>query len=297
MAKEPTRFFGLVNFNKHQNFRGKRAHWMKLSLDFFDDPVIVGLPDSQRLAFIGVLILCAKRSNRVPFDPTYIKKRCSLRVTPDLDLFLSQGLIAITQAESGAELFPRGEERREEEEKRTPPPPANDAGATETRPAFGVLLDEAACPACKNRGTIRRASGGRGYFCGDKLGGCGQTYDLLEPSILNQLTPRARKAIEDRVDAQAAAMPRAPPPPPPDPAIAAAEEDAWNSVPTLVDEFLAWYAENPEAGETFGRRGYHGQAFGGWPRGRDLPPGPKDAVLKGALKKLKAAPEGARRVG
>ena len=110
-----TRFFGAVNFTKYQNFRGKRAHWMKLSLDFFDDPVVLSLPDSQRLAFIAVLILCGKRSNRVPFSSTYIKKRCSLRVTPDLDLFLAHGLIEITCPDVKAEVFPRGEESREEE--------------------------------------------------------------------------------------------------------------------------------------------------------------------------------------
>lgn len=113
------RFFRLTNWDKHQNFRGKRAHWMKLSLDFFDDPTIVGLPDSQRLAFIGVMVLCGKRGNCVPFDATYIKKRCSLRVTPDLELFMSEGLIEFTQAECGAKTFPRVEERRVEEKERT----------------------------------------------------------------------------------------------------------------------------------------------------------------------------------
>lgn len=132
MKQEP-RYFRLTNWDKHQNFRGKRAHWMKLSLDFFDDPIIVGLPDSQRLAFIGVMILCGKRGNCVPFDATYIKKRCSLRVTPDLDLFLAQGLIEITQAVSGAKPFPRYvEESRGEksingsgaDDAPAPPPPA-----------------------------------------------------------------------------------------------------------------------------------------------------------------------------
>ena len=114
-AKSDERFFGAVNFTKYQNFRGKKAHWMKLSLDFFDDPVVLALPDSQRLAFIAVLILCGKRANRVPFSPTYIKKRCSLRVTPDLDLFLAQGLIEITCTQAEADPFPRGEEIRGEE--------------------------------------------------------------------------------------------------------------------------------------------------------------------------------------
>lgn len=86
-------------------------------------------------------------------------------------------------------------------------------------------------------------------------------------------------------------------PPRPEADLQAEETASWDAVPALVDEFMAWYTENPEAGETLGRRGYHGQAFGGWPRGRDLPPGPKDAVLKGALKKLKEAPTGARRAG
>jgi len=288
------RFFRLVNFDKYQNFRGKRAHWMKLSLDFFDDPVIVGLPDSQRLAFIGVLILCAKRANRVPFDATYIKKRCSLRVTPDLELFMSHGLIEFTKAESGAEAFPRVEESRGEERREEPPqPPAAAVGPVVEPPAglvspppptFGVLLDEARCPGCENRATVRMAANGRGYFCGTKLGGCGQNFDILEPAILDQLTERAREAILRRA---------APPPPRPVPTsqdrTPTPEETAlFDKRHKLADEFVAWYQANPDAGSFEGRPMW-GAAFGLWPRGKELPLWVSSAVFKVATALLTAA--------
>lgn len=100
---------------------------MKLSLDFFDDPVIVGLPDSQRLAFIGVMVLCGKRGNCVQYDPSYVRKRCGLRVAPDLELFMREGLIEFTQAVCGAEPFPRveesrGDKSRERTEEQSSPP-------------------------------------------------------------------------------------------------------------------------------------------------------------------------------
>jgi len=280
------RFFRLVNFDKYQNFRGKRAHWMKLSLDFFDDPVIVGLPDSQRLAFIGVLILCAKRANRVPFDATYIKKRCSLRTTPDLNLFMGHGLIEFTQAVCGAEVVPRGEERREEERREEPPqPPAGEVEAEPPagevpppRPAFGVLLDEARCPGCDNRGTVRMAGGGRGFFCGTKLGGCGQTFDIAEPMVLEQLTPRAKEAILKRLGP--VAKPTALPPPEPRDT---AGDELHAKRHELAEEFLAWYRRNPLAGIYEGRAGMHGVAFGAWPKAASLPAPVADVVRKEAL--------------
>lgn len=126
------RYFRVRNWDKYQNFRGNRAHWLKLSLDFFDDPVIVSLPDSQRLAFIGVLILCGKRMNRVAYDPSYVRKRCSLRVTPDLDLFMAHGLIEMDCTSNGAP--PALEEIREEKRREETTDPVASAPVPEPPP-------------------------------------------------------------------------------------------------------------------------------------------------------------------
>lgn len=119
MAPETPLYFRAKNWEKHQDRGVRNPHWLKLSLGFFDDPAIHSLTGVQQLAFIAVLILCGKRCNRVPFDATYIKKRCSLRVTPDLDSFMALGLIEPILSDA-AVLSPleekRGEERRRETE-------------------------------------------------------------------------------------------------------------------------------------------------------------------------------------
>jgi hypothetical protein len=174
----------------------------------------------------------------------------------------------------------------------TPPHPPANGGGSETRPAFGLFLEEASCPACRNRGSLRNAARGMGFFCGTRTGGCGQTFDLAEPSVLSQLTPRARDAIERRLAAQveAAGAPRpAPAPKEPDPEQVAAERAAWREIPTYVEAFLRWYGENPEAGEVHGRRGMHGVAFGHWPGRKDLSEAVRDEVRRVAVERLEKA--------
>lgn len=154
---------------------------------------------------------------------------------------------------------------------------------TADEPAFGVMLDEAACPACRFRGALRNAKSGGGYFCGTRLHGCGQNFDIEEPSILAQLTPRAREAIQRRADLMRG--PRTAPAP--SPAEAVANEPAWDNVPALVDAFVAWVGENPEAATTNGRGGMYGVAFSAWAKGKGLPVDVAAAVSRDGQARLR----------
>lgn len=107
--------FSIQKWDKWQSFRGGRGGWLKLSIDFFDDPKIHSMPDSQRLAFISIMILAAKLGNRVPWDPRYVRRRSGSRIDPDLALFMAQGLIACECTTSCPEKV-RGEEKEEKEE-------------------------------------------------------------------------------------------------------------------------------------------------------------------------------------
>lgn len=186
--------------------------------------------------------------------------------------------------------------RTPDQEQNPPYPPPDAGGEVESpsgevsRPAYGRLLEETNCPACDNRGTIRGASAGRGYFCGTKLGGCGQSFDLAEPLILDQLTPRAREAILRRLgsDQKSKAIP---PPPKVDPAVVAAENELYAKRHDLASEFLAWYRLHPLAGIFEGRAGMHSVAFGAWPRSTSLPSSLADVVRKEAMVLLEKAPE------
>jgi hypothetical protein len=131
-------YFGAAKWEKHQDRHVRKPDWIKLSLGFFEDDVVSEMPDTQRLAFVAVLVLCGKRGNRVRFDGTYIRKQCNLRTTPDLALFMAQGLIehVCCKPEAGVLLDEkRGDEKRGDEStegaaapvllsERTPSPPS-----------------------------------------------------------------------------------------------------------------------------------------------------------------------------
>lgn len=65
-----------------------------------------------------------------------------------------------------------------------------------------------------------------------------------------------------------------------------AEAREWSRTDEHVTAFLAWYHENPEAGELGGKRGMHSVAFGHWPGGKDLPETVRDAVRRAAMERL-----------
>lgn len=73
--------------------------------------------------------------------------------------------------------------------------PADDEGAS----AEPSTDDGFRCPDCRNRGTLRRGSGGTSWFCGQRVGGCGAQFKLDDPAILRQLTPNAQQGIRERV--------------------------------------------------------------------------------------------------
>lgn len=138
---EPT-YFGLSELGKRifgweRKVDGKKAHWMKLPLDFFEDDIVLNLPDSQKLVLIGVGILCLRRNNRVRFHKGFVRKMLNSRVYPDLDLFLECALIEHEGTEK------RGEEKRREESKSIEPTyePPEDVKAETAIKAGTVTLE------------------------------------------------------------------------------------------------------------------------------------------------------------
>lgn len=62
------------------------------------------------------------------------------------------------------------------------------------------MLEELRCPDCGKPGTLRRQRDGEGWFCGTRLGGCAAMFELTEPAIIRQLSPRAQESIRARVE-------------------------------------------------------------------------------------------------
>jgi hypothetical protein len=126
------RFFGLTElgrklFGFEKAVDGRRAHWMKLPLDWFSDPVVVTLNGTQQLVLLGLAMLCLKRNNSVPFSPKSVRLALNLSRNPDLAFYVDQGFIELDSASRASDPM-RGEEREEKrgEERDVPayvPPP------------------------------------------------------------------------------------------------------------------------------------------------------------------------------
>jgi hypothetical protein len=119
------RYFGLTAMGKklfgwERAVDGRRAHWMKLPLDWFSDPVVVTLNGTQQMVLLGLAMLCVKRDNSVPFSPRSIRLSLNLSRNPDLAFFMDQGFIELDSTSSASDPM-RGEEREEIEERERNP--------------------------------------------------------------------------------------------------------------------------------------------------------------------------------
>lgn len=121
LTEKGRRLFGLK-----EGMRGRRMTWGQIPLDLFNDPDFLELPDSQKLPFIGVGLLCVRRDNLVLFSADSLRKSINLRVKPDLSLYMDEGLIEFDSASLQGHLL----EKKEREEKRDTPLPPKGARPT-----------------------------------------------------------------------------------------------------------------------------------------------------------------------
>lgn len=86
-------YFGVKNLEKYQHYKDRDPKWVKLYYSILDDEAFIFLSEVDRCRYMTCLVLASRTNNKIPSDPTYLKKVMRLDKNPDLSPLLSCGLL------------------------------------------------------------------------------------------------------------------------------------------------------------------------------------------------------------
>jgi len=97
-----SRYFRVVNFEKHQHYKHRRPAWIKLHGSVLCDFEFGKLPDEAKAHVILIWVLASKVDNRIPFDPQWVGNQIQAKGNVDLQLLLSAGFIKLCRGGASA---------------------------------------------------------------------------------------------------------------------------------------------------------------------------------------------------
>jgi hypothetical protein len=122
------RWFKITNLERYQHYSHRSPPWIKLHQSFIDDYDMCRLGDAGRFHFAACLLLASRSDNRLPWDSSWIQRKLTSDVAPNLELWLQVGLITelledasialATCGSSNDSVLERVEKRRERVEKK-----------------------------------------------------------------------------------------------------------------------------------------------------------------------------------
>lgn len=86
-------YLGVKNLEKYQHYKDRDPKWIKLYYSILDDEAFIFLDEVDRCRYMTCLVLASRTNNKIPSDPTYLKKVMRLDRAPDLSRLLSCGLL------------------------------------------------------------------------------------------------------------------------------------------------------------------------------------------------------------
>lgn len=86
-------YLGVKNLDKYQHYKDRDPKWIKLYYSILDDEAFIFLDEIDRCRYMTCLILASRTNNKIPADPSYLKKVMRLDKNPDLSRLISSGLL------------------------------------------------------------------------------------------------------------------------------------------------------------------------------------------------------------
>ena len=89
-------YLSIENWDKWQSYRQDRGQppWIKVHRRLLRSVRWTELTDSQRGQLVSMWMLAADKNGRIPDNPAFIKRVCSLSATPDLQVFVDMGFMS-----------------------------------------------------------------------------------------------------------------------------------------------------------------------------------------------------------
>lgn len=87
------KYFSVRDFDKLQHYKDRALIWIKLHLELLDDYEFQQLPDETKYHLIGLMLLAARRGNRLPNDHTYLSRQIGANTSINLKTLLQKGFL------------------------------------------------------------------------------------------------------------------------------------------------------------------------------------------------------------
>jgi hypothetical protein len=123
------RYLRVVNWERFQHYKKPYPTWIKLYHRLLDDEDFEDLGELNQCHFMKILMLAAKRNNRIRYDLKWIKRKIGAKSIPNVALLLSRNWLEIidgipNQSRGSIDKpLESGRDREETEKSRVRPPP------------------------------------------------------------------------------------------------------------------------------------------------------------------------------
>ncbi len=95
MAEQNQKFIRIVNWDRFQHYKDRNPPWIKLHRELLTSRTWATSDDASRVLAIALMMLAAATGNKIPLDPTYIRRVAYLNQDPDLSGLLATEFIEI----------------------------------------------------------------------------------------------------------------------------------------------------------------------------------------------------------
>src|SRR5215467_3046498 len=102
------RFIRVVNWGKFQHYKDRNPPWVKLHRELLTSQTWVSLDDAGRVLAIACMLLAAATDNKIPADPSYIRRVAYLNQLPDLSVLLATGFVEFIDGSAASTVLANG---------------------------------------------------------------------------------------------------------------------------------------------------------------------------------------------
>lgn len=85
----------IVKWREYQHYSDRDPPWIKLHRGTLSGEMWVSSDDASRVLAVALMLLAAKTGNRIPLNPSYIRRVAYLNTDPDFSALLAAGFIEI----------------------------------------------------------------------------------------------------------------------------------------------------------------------------------------------------------
>jgi len=88
-------YYRIIEWGQYQHYKDRDPPWIKLHRDLLTSQTWVTLADASRVLAVASMLIAAGTDNKIPADPTFIRRRAYLNYDPDFAPLVAVGFVEL----------------------------------------------------------------------------------------------------------------------------------------------------------------------------------------------------------